>query len=1103
MNTDRNLLFGVLAMQMDLIDAARFAEGCAAWSIRKHLPLSDILVEREWITAADRADVERFLERKLKLHGGDVRRTLEATTDAGVANAAMKIDDEDLRRTIVDLSAKTGHVLVDALARPSETKSRYTLSRLHGQGGLGRVWVARDNDLNREVALKELQTDRAANTDSQTRFLREAQITGQLEHPNIVPVYELGRRSADGQPFYTMRLLRGRTLRHAIHDYHKRRGAGTADSLELRRLLGAFVGICHALAYAHTRGVIHRDVKPSNVALGDFGEVVLLDWGLAKIAHAEEPETQTLGVGESAWSDPTMAGRALGTPSYMAPEQAEGRLDQIGPRTDIYGLGASLFELLVGHPPHKGENTEATLDKIIKGQTPRARAADPTVPAALDAICAKAMAKSPDDRFAKASDVADDINRWLDDEPVSVYRDPPLERAARWARRHRTWTRAAAAALVAISLVASGATILVNHARTAEAAAKTTAQNALVAETAAKQEATRHFKQARNTVDTFLVEIGETLRLYPGMEDARVRVLQSAADEYERLAATRSDNVELRSEFARAAIRLGDVRGLLDKWDEALRAHRTAESLFDSIASSASGDSTVALDRANCRTKIGNALKELGRFAESEQSLRAALAELEVLVRERPKSAECLDALATCCVNLSVLEHDTGDRERAVETLSAAIREFASLAKSQPAEPRYRFALGRARITLGHMLSDRGDTRDAAAVLRDAVAAFESLGAADPNHPDYAEGRATAFVTLAGVLRLHGQVADATSAYESALGEYGALMKVLPDIPHYREFDAVTRTDVAEMVHELGLNPTAKLQLEPALATFRALADERPGRPQFREEIVWAETTLGRVLADLGQNDEAAATLRSAVETMTILAQNYANFGYAERLAVARSNLGRVLSKLELLDEAETELTAAIHEFERLIRSDPSKRPRYRNELAWSFSYLGDLRLATGRQPEAREAYMQAKQLRTDLAADHAVPEYLFNLAWFLSTCPDGEVCDATAALAAATSAKNAAPENSSYWNIVALAHYRAGTWADCLAALDKAEQLRPDGHGLTWLLRALTHVQLSEFDAAIKQLARARDWLETNAAGNGEWNRLLAEAAKAVGKTE
>jgi serine/threonine protein kinase len=188
------------------------------------------------------------------------------------------------------------------------------------------VWLAHDADLGREVGLKELRPDRGGHAEARCRFLKEAQITGQLEHPSIVPVYELARRPEDGQPFYAMRLVHGRTLRDAIAAFHGARTDGGADPLEQRRLLTAFASVCQAVACAHARGVIHRDLKPHNVVLGDFGEVVLLDWGLAKLVDQDEGEDFTpVAVSDEAATDATGAGRVLGTPAYVAPDPAAGK----------------------------------------------------------------------------------------------------------------------------------------------------------------------------------------------------------------------------------------------------------------------------------------------------------------------------------------------------------------------------------------------------------------------------------------------------------------------------------------------------------------------------------------------------------------------------------------------------------------------------------------------------------------------------------------------------------------------------------------------------------------------------------------------------------
>ncbi len=504
MNADHQLLFAVLAFQDEFIDLSQFSAACNAWAANKSRPIAELLIERGWITASDREHLNRLAERKVKRYGGDARAALGVVATPEIRDIIRGAEDEEIRQSVSSMPPAAGHVLVETLMRPTDEKSRYTLSRLHGEGGLGKVWLAHDRELNRQVALKEIRSEKARHPEAWRRFLKEAQITGQLEHPNIVPVYDLARRREDEQPFYTMKFVRGQTLRDALRDYHRRCRDGTVDPMELRRLLGVFVSVCNALGYAHSRGVLHRDLKPSNIVLGGFGEVLVLDWGLAKIVGSADVEASTLGITDEAQMDATATGRVLGTPSYMAPEQADGRLDLLDARTDIYGLGAILFEILAGRAPHEGDNTDDILRRIVDNETPRARAVHSSVPLALDAIAAKAMAKSQAARYPKAADLADDVQRWLADEPVSVVREPFAVRAGRWARRRKTAVFSAAALLVTVSLALSISTAIIGreHSVTKEALKneKKATQDANVAKNTAQAQRELAEELAKNNI---------------------------------------------------------------------------------------------------------------------------------------------------------------------------------------------------------------------------------------------------------------------------------------------------------------------------------------------------------------------------------------------------------------------------------------------------------------------------------------------------------------------------------------------------------------------------------------------------------------------------
>ncbi|HEV7559084.1 MAG TPA: serine/threonine-protein kinase, partial [Kofleriaceae bacterium] len=314
------------------------------------------------------------------------------------------------------------------LAAPLQTRDpeRYEILGEHGRGGLGRVFRARDKELGRDIAVKEL-LERGHTTE--VRFLREALITARLEHPSIVPVHEAGRWP-DGTPFYAMKLVSGSPLKTLID---------RASSVDARLALVAnVVAVADAIAYAHDRKIIHRDLKPSNVIVGEFGETVVIDWGLAK-ALDEQPTAIDSPYRGTQGHELTASGSVLGTPAYMAPEQYHGIADE---RTDIYALGGILFHVLVGRSPH-GETAQPPRD-LPANAFPR------KLPRDLSAIVRKAMAEQPSQRYPTARAFADDLRRYAQHQPVSARRYSVATRMARTFARHRAASLAIVGALVAV-----------------------------------------------------------------------------------------------------------------------------------------------------------------------------------------------------------------------------------------------------------------------------------------------------------------------------------------------------------------------------------------------------------------------------------------------------------------------------------------------------------------------------------------------------------------------------------------------------------------------------------------------------------------------------
>ena len=381
------------------------------------------------------------------------------------------------RTQTMNMPSASADVLADGAA--DHESSRYHVLRSHARGGLGEVFVAQDEELGREVALKEIRTQHADDPINRARFLQEAEITGRLEHPGIVPIYGLNTYK-DGRPYYAMRFIQGESLKQAIQRFHSpganREQAGR-QAVELRQLLKHFQDSCHAIAYAHSRGIIHRDIKPDNIMLGEFGETLVVDWGLAK-EYGESEETdandETPSPNPDGPNELTQTGAVLGTPAYMSPEQAAGHLNDLKPSSDVYSLGATLYSLLTGTAPFRNGDVFSILDQVGRGEFTPPRQVNRAVPAPLDAICRKAMALHPHDRYQSAEDLSADIDCWLADEPVIAYKEPLLSRFARWRRKHRALVTGFSALVVALLLAAVVGTwmLSVEQTKTAETQTK-------------------------------------------------------------------------------------------------------------------------------------------------------------------------------------------------------------------------------------------------------------------------------------------------------------------------------------------------------------------------------------------------------------------------------------------------------------------------------------------------------------------------------------------------------------------------------------------------------------------------------------------------------
>ena len=848
------------------------------------------------------------------------------------------------------------HATADA-----ERAGRYTMTKLHAKGGVGQVWIARDRALGREVALKRIRDDRDSHGQVAARFVAEARITGRLEHPGIVPVYELTPGDRHESPYYTMRLVRGQTFREAVAAYHLSRSRGEDDPLQFRALLEAFVAACNAVAYAHSRGVIHRDLKGQNIMLGDFGEAIVLDWGLAKVVGSRD---EAAVGGRSTAHDPgindlalaeTLDGQVLGTPAYMPPEQAEGRIEAVDESSDVYSLGAILYELLCDRAPfvESGVSTVELLRRVREDDPVPPRSIQPRAPRALEAVCLKAMAKAPADRYGSVGALAADVRRWLADEPLLAYRDPWTVRLGRWSRRHRTLATTAAALVVASTVALAVGGVLVARER---------------------DRARAQARIARTAVDEMYTEVAETW-LEDASDPLQERFLQRALARYEgplaEAEAADPDGI---------ALAVTDGNDRLDPSRRALLGR--AADYYERFADLAEGDTPLRFEAARARRRLGDVRRKLGDFDAAEASYHAAIDALDDLAGPAPGDPEVRSERSKARARLGALLAARADSKAASELLADALAEQEALAESGPESPADALDRARTRRELAEVAKLDGRHDEAEAAYKKAVADLERLVEADPTAVEPRRELADAADAYGVLLLLLGRESEAEANLRRAEGLLGPLLAELPTVPAVRDSLAKTSNSLGLLLREAGTPGEAADALRESLGQYERLAEDFPGRVDYRRALGRSLVNLGIIAQEAGRLGEAQGLYERAEPLYRGLVDEAPGLAKARRdLGRTASNLGTVLEKLGRPDDAEAAYRRAVEVDEALVREWPDV-PDYRMSLADTLLNLGRVRRSLGDLDESGLVYARALELYGDLADDHPDrPDYREGLA--------------------------------------------------------------------------------------------------------------------------
>jgi serine/threonine protein kinase/Flp pilus assembly protein TadD len=966
---DRDLLFGLLALQNGLIDQGQLVAAFQAWTRERSRPLAEHLVTRGDLDADDRAAVEAFVTRHLNRHGGDAQRTLAAIpAGRSTRERLAALGDPELTGTVAHVGSGSVDPDADrtatyAVGASSADGQRFRVLRPHARGGLGAVFVALDGELNREVALKQILDAHADDPVSRQRFLNEAEITGGLEHPGVVPVYSLGAYK-DGRPYYAMRLIRGDSLKEAIERFHKdetlKQDAGRR-SLELRKLLRRFLDVCNAIDYAHSRGVLHRDIKPGNIIVGKHGETLVVDWGLARAkGHREESsatDEATLMPSSASGSAETLPGQALGTPAYMSPEQARGDLGALGPRSDVYSLGATLYCLLTGKPPLEGDVADV-LRAVQRGEFAPPRRIDPSIDGALEAVCLRALATDPAARYDSARALAEDVERWMADEPVHAWREPWWRRQRRWLVRHRALV---GGLLIAVpALILSLLAIVARERQTNQELGRNNRELEVARQTAeqARKRAEGREDLALKAIDNYreVVEKNPDLLTRPDLKELRDRLLEAPHDFYrqlkEALEREKAESHELTSgldeKLMRANFSLAWLNAESGTLAEAAKSYQEAATILEPLVGRHNNPEqghTLAMVYNN----LGNALIEAGRFDEARAALEKALALREGEARERPDEIGSLRDRSYIEHNLGWLDSKVGRPESSLAHYRKAVALREEVLRRSPDRVEYGGELAKTLGNLGFMLAAVGRNDEAEAAYRQGVALLEPVVAARPNVVTYRSDLAELLRGLGEALGEHGGRPCFAQATE--LGE--AIVAEVPTVPRFRSELAMTLMLSGSLARKWKAFDEAIATQRRAVALDEALARDFPDAVQYRIALSNSLVHLGLTLTEADRPAEALPLYDRAKEVYAgIIRENPQDIAAASLLAGTFNNRGLALAKLDRHVEAVAEFREAIARERACLDRDPLSA-QYRTWLGLHYMNLGKSLRALGRKDEA------------------------------------------------------------------------------------------------------------------------------------------------------
>ncbi|MBI3461939.1 MAG: tetratricopeptide repeat protein [Planctomycetes bacterium] len=860
----------------------------------------------------------------------------------------------------------------------------YEFLGLCGRGGRGVVWKARRMALGRVEAVKMILAGQFADVAEVERFLREVKLAAGLSHPNIVKVHDAG--IVAGQPYLTMEYIDGKTLAQL---------AQGPDALPVRKAAEFVKTVALAVQYLHEHNILHRDLKPANVLLSVVS---------GPLSVAKKPEGKTTDHGQlttdyvpkitdfglakqiEGGSALTGSGDVIGSPSYMPPEQAAGRITQLGPWSDVYGLGAILYELLAGRPPFRAETRGATIHQVLDSNL------EPVVPSRLnpdvdrdlDTICTKALAKEPSRRYHTARDLAEDIERWLNGEPIHARPVGRVERFWRWCRRKPAVASLAAAFVVAV--ISGIASVTWQWAR---------------AET--------NFRRANQSLDelsTTYNRLGELLGQVRSKAEA-LELYQRGRATLERLVQDNPTNTSFQSALAGCYMNIGNRQGDLGQPDAARESYRAAIDLWEKLVRESPAMAGFQKELAKTYSNLGVLQRQTGQLEQARHSYQKAIEIRERLVRDDPTSVDYRNELASSHHNLGVLQSHVGQladglasfqrayeiRERLVQdnpdlpeiqgvfagpcnriaAVQAAMgradearvfhektREIREkLAHDYPAVVAHQTALGDALLDIGSFLAQTGEHAEAIVSYRRVCEIMEKLVSADPAVTDYQVLLAAANGNL-GLMLSRSNPTDALGFYEKARDRLEKLVLQVPSSSRYKTELATAYDAIGNLLSDVHPPADALRSYQKALEMREQLVLENPEVLEYRRNVAATHNNIATFHDATNQPAEALRSYERAREIREQLARDYPDAPqYQSELCEIYRNIGDHWREAGRLAEALKSLKQTREVYDKLIEKHPGD-PKYPSDLGRTLHMIGSILAQMGRHEEALPAYEQA-----------------------------------------------------------------------------------------------------------------------------------------------